>query len=188
MKTWKKNVIAASVLVLVCAGIYLNWRYEDGASADLVSTLNQDKILNDATFVVKSDSDLLEALASEEHAPDHNKADYFARMRLSRQESRDNAVHLLQETISYAGEDDDVSVSSRQLDQIVTLSLSEASIESLVISKGFQDCVAYMSENGISLAVADEDGLQDTDVALLTDVILSQTDYELPEIRIIEVN
>lgn len=27
MKTWKRNAIIAGVLVLVCAGIYLNWLY-----------------------------------------------------------------------------------------------------------------------------------------------------------------
>lgn len=186
MKIWKRNLIAASVLVIVCAGIYLNWRYEDSRKVDLVSTLDRNKILNDATIVVQTDEDLLEALASEEPKKE-SITEYFAKMRLSRQESRDNAVHLLQETISYAGEDDDLTASAMQLDEIVNLSLSEASIESLVISKGYSDCVAYMSDAGISLAVADADGLQDTDIALLTDVILSQTDYELPEIRIIEV-
>ena len=27
MKNWKKNAIVASILVFVCAGIYLNWLY-----------------------------------------------------------------------------------------------------------------------------------------------------------------
>ena len=25
MKTWKRNAIAATILVLICAGVYLNW-------------------------------------------------------------------------------------------------------------------------------------------------------------------
>ena len=109
-------------------------------------------------------------------------------MRLSRQQSRDNAVHLLQETFSYADGNEELAAGSVQLEQIVNMALSEASIESLIVSKGFQDCVAYMTEDGISVAVADEDGLQEADIALLTDIILSQTDYDLPQIRIIEVN
>ena len=40
MKTWKKNMMAAAVLVTVCAGIYLNWLYaEDQATADITDTL-----------------------------------------------------------------------------------------------------------------------------------------------------
>ena len=67
------------------------------------------------------------------------------------------------------------------------MALSEASIESLIISKGYADCVAYMTDEGIDLAVSAQ-GLSETDVAVLTDVILAQTDYELSQIRIIEVN
>ena len=187
MKMWKRNAIIAAVLVLVCAGIYLNWRYEGQKQTDLVSTLDRTKILNDATFVVQQTDDEVEALAAGDSAA-QSMAGYFAKMRLSRQESRDNAVHLLQETISYAGEQEDVSASTNQLQSIVNLSLAEASIESLVISKGFRDCVAYMTKDGITLAVAAPAGLQETDVAILTDIILAQTDFSLPQIRIIEVN
>ncbi len=188
MKTWKRNAIVAAVLVFVCTGIYLNWRYEEKKTPDLVSTLDKDKVMNDATLVLSEGGDSLEVLASEELISSA-QADYFARMRLSRQESRDSAVHLLQETISYAGEDEDVSASADQLQSIVTMALSEASVESLVISKGFPDCVAYMNDQGITLAVATADShLTDADVALLTDIVLSQTQYELPQIRIIEVN
>ena len=43
MKNWKKNAILASILVFVCAGIYLNWSYtQNEATTDLVDTLNED--------------------------------------------------------------------------------------------------------------------------------------------------
>ena len=36
MKVWKKNMVAAAVLVTVCAGIYVNWLYtEESAAASL---------------------------------------------------------------------------------------------------------------------------------------------------------
>lgn len=187
MKLWKRNTIVAGVLVLVCTGIYLNWRFGNRKNPELTTTLNQEKILNDATFVIQTDEEMLEALAHES-SDVNTSAGYFAKMRMSRQESRDQAVHLLQETISYAGEGEDISASTTQLDQIVNMALSEASIESLIISKGFTDCVAYMTDEGISVAVAAENGLQEADVAILTDIILTQTDYDISQIRIIEVN
>lgn len=188
MKLWKRNAIVAAVLLLVCGGIYLNWWYEDRQAADLVSTLDQKKVMDDAALVIHTDDQSLEALANQKDPQPGSTADYFAKMRLSRQESRDSAVHLLQETISYGGDQDNVSASSVQLEQIVNMSLAEASIESLVLSKGYTECVAYMTEEGIDLAVAaGENGLQETDVAVLTDIVLSQTDYDLQQIRIIEV-
>jgi len=187
MKAWKRNAIAAAVLVLVCGGIYLNWRYEEAGTVDLVSTLNQEKVLSDALLVMAPSEEGLEALASQPAREAESAEQTFARLRLSRQQSRDSAVHLLQETISYAGEDEDVSASTLQLDAIVKLSLAEANIESVVISKGYADCVAYMTEEGIDLAVAAK-GLSEADVAVLSDIVLSQTDYELSQLRIIEVN
>ena len=38
-KTWKRNLIAAGVLLVVCAGIYLNW-YAGHSAADLTETLD----------------------------------------------------------------------------------------------------------------------------------------------------
>ena len=68
------------------------------------------------------------------------------------------------------------------------MALSEAQIESLVIAKGYADCVAYMTSEGISVAVAaPESGLQQKDVAVITDIILTQSDYEVEDIRIVEV-
>ena len=68
------------------------------------------------------------------------------------------------------------------------MALSEAQIESLVVAKGYADCVAYMSNEGISVAVAaPESGLQQTDVAVITDIILTQSDYDVEDIRIVEV-
>ena len=74
------------------------------------------------------------------------------------------------------------------LDAIVQAALCEAQIESLVIAKGYTDCVTYMSSDGVSIAVsAPEGGLQDDDVAVIADIVTSQSEYTLDEIRIVEV-
>ena len=80
------------------------------------------------------------------------------------------------------------SASAQELEELVQVALSEAQIESLVIAKGYADCVAYMSGEGISVAVAaPEQGLQQTDIALITDIIMNQSDYTIDQIRIVEV-
>ena len=66
--------------------------------------------------------------------------------------------------------------------------LTQRQIELLVIAKGYKDCVAYVTENGISVAVAaPEGGLQQADVAIVADVVMSQSDFTLNDIRVIEV-
>lgn len=171
----KKNLVAAAVLVTVCAGIYINWLYtEDQAVMDLTDSLDANKILTSDTLVVGMDDPATDEVT-----------DYFAAVRLSRQEARDSAVSLIQEAMSYDGGNTDTA---DRLDQIIQTALVEAQIESLVIAKGYVDCVAYISENGISVAVAaPEGGLQDTDVAVIADIVLSQSDFELDNVHVIEV-
>ena len=179
MKQWKKNMVAAAVLVTVCTGIYLNWLYTDQqTAADLTDTVDAEKVLSDDLLALD------EAVLGEEL---NTATDYFAAVRLSRQQARDSALNLLQEAMAY---DDATKAaeSSKQLDEIVQTALSEATIESLVIAKGYADCVAYMSNDGVSVAVASpEGGLQTADVAVIADIVMTQSQYDLDAIRVVEV-
>lgn len=177
MKTWKKNVMAAAVLVTVCAGIYLNWLYtEDQTTADLTDTLDAQKVLSSDTLVM-----------ADAAGEDTTISDYFAAVRLSRQEARDSAVSLLQEAMSYT-DSTAATESNAQLEEIVQMALCEAQIESLVIAKGYTDCVAYISDEGISVAVATpEGGMQEEDVAVIADIVISQSDFSMEDIRVVEV-
>lgn len=182
MKTWKRNALVAAVLLVVCAGIYLNWLYTDVAT-DLTDTLDADKILGEATLVFGSDDN---AAQPDDDAAD-TVAEYFARLRLTRQNARQSAINTLQETISYA-EGADITTAKQQLEQLVADALTESQIESLVLAKGYDDCVAYIGTDGIDLAVAaPQGGLSKEDVALLADIIVSQTDYEMADIRVVGV-
>ena len=180
MKKWKNNLIAAAVLLCVCAGIYVNWRYTEAQSvADLTDTLDGDKILSGSSALVDG-SDPLDVDTT-------TIADYFAAVRLSRQQARDSAVGLLQEAMAY-GEDTETLQSNEQLEDIVQSALCEAQIESLVIAKGYADCVAYISNDGISVAVASpEGGLAQTDVAVIADIVMTQSEFSMENIRVVEV-
>jgi stage III sporulation protein AH len=184
MKVWKKNLVAAAILVTVCAGIYVNWRYtENQAAANLTDTLDTEKVMSDDSLVLSED---MAAISAGEDVAT-TSTDYFAAVRLSRQQARDNAVNLLQEAMSY-NESSKEAESAVELDQIVQTALNEAQIESLVIAKGYADCVAYMSGEGISIAVASpEGGLQREDVAVIADIVMAQSDYSLNDIRVVEV-
>jgi stage III sporulation protein AH len=184
MKVWKKNLVAGAVLVTVCAGIYLNWIYtEENIATDLTQTIDTEKVMSEDSLVLSED---IAAIAAGEDL-ETTSEDYFAAVRLSRQQARDNAIELLQEAMSY-GDGRKEAESSVELEDIVQTALSEAQIESLIIAKGYADCVAYMSPEGISVAVAaPEGGLQREDVAVIADIVMSQSEYTLDSIRVVEV-
>lgn len=181
MKVWKKNLLALAILLIVCGGIYINWQYSEAqAVANLTDTLDADKILSPDTLAISNETEILSNDES-------TMTDYFAAVRLSRQEARDSAVSLLQEAMAY--HEDEASIQSdEKLGQIVQTALCEAQIESLVIAKGYADCVTYISDEGISVAVASpEGGLQQKDVAVIADIVLSQSEYTMDDIRVVEV-
>lgn len=179
MKNWKKNLLAAAVLLVVCAGIYMNWMYTNSENvADLEDTLDTEKVMSDDSLILEVDG-ITDSVVD-------TITDYFAAVRLSRQQARDSALELLQEAMAYGDGTD--STSSAQMEQIIEMALCEATIESLVIAKGYADCVAYMSDTGISVAVASpEGGIGENDVAVIADIIMTQTEFTYNDIRIVEV-
>lgn len=181
MKQWKKNLVAAAVLMTVCTGIYLNWLYTDQqTTGDLTDTLDAEKVMSDDLLVLSEDTQVLSGEAN-------TAMDYFAAVRLSRQQARDSALELLQEAMAY-DDTDKAAESSAQLEDIVQTALSEATIESLIIAKGYTDCVTYMNSDGVSVAVAaPEGGLQQDDVAVIADIVMNQSEYTMDDIRVVEV-
>lgn len=213
-KIWKRNAVVAVVLLFICVGVYLNWSYnqedlvrETASTPELADTLDAGLLdaaaeetgtdpgavttvdaITDDVVVINDEADY-DALLTEATA-DTTVSDYFASIRLARQESRDSAVELLQETIAYeTGADEEAaSTASTQLEKMVSTALREAEIEGLVIAKGYEDCVAYMNDNGISLAVAaPEAGLEADAVAQICDIVTTQSDFTPSELKIIEV-
>ena len=183
MNNWKKNMIAAAVLLVVCAGIYMNWMYTNAENVDkLTDTLDAQKVLSEDGLILDADN-----LSYNDGTGENTITDYFAAVRLSRQEARDSAVNLLQEAMAYGDGTQSVE-SNAQLEQIVQTALCEAQIESLIIAKGYTDCVAYMSDEGISVAVASpEGGMQQEDVAVIADIVITQTGFTMADIRVVEV-
>ena len=53
MKNWKKNLMAAAVLLVVCVGIYTNWMYSNTqAAGNLTDYLDSDKVLSNNGIVM----------------------------------------------------------------------------------------------------------------------------------------
>ena len=76
MKIWKKNLVAAALVVTVCIGIYANWSYTQAQETmDLTETLNEEKLMSE-DMLVMADADTVEENQS-------TATDYFAAVRLS---------------------------------------------------------------------------------------------------------
>ena len=183
---WKRNAVVATVLVFVCTGVYLNWSYNQNASvSSMADTLDKTKVMGEQMALSPTEAEELMETSAQDLGP---VTDYFAQVRLSRQEARDGAVETLQEAMAYAEDGAEDSLAASELNNIVSTALDESQIESLVIAKGYTDCVTYISDDVVSVAVSATAGtLTPDDVALISDVVTSQSDFNLSQIRVIEV-
>ena len=190
---WKRNAVVATMAVLVCAAVGLNWKYsgeEAAAQAEKRAQEAGTKILGEATLVSGQDGEVTETgLPADEEAV-YTGGDYFASARLTRQQARDNAISLLQEAAEQ--EDADQSVANEASESIQVLAsytMKEAQIENLVTAKGYKDCVAFMGEEGISVVVSTDSGeLTSEDVAKITDIAKGETGYSTSGIKIMAAN
>lgn len=185
---WKRNAVLATVLLFVCAAVYLNWRYA-GDVAEQVQNGTQQEEQGDTTRVL-GDAALVGGEIVDAAQTPVTVSSYFDTARLSRQQSRDNALSLLREASEQENVDQaTLDEANRAIQTLAGYTMLETQIENLVIAKGYADCVVFMSENSISIVVsAAEDGLQTEDVAKITDIVLSETTYAADQIKILETN
>ena len=178
MKVWKRNAVVAAVVLFVCAAVYLNWTYQSGETADAGKTLGEAALVNGQT-----DDPLLSSTASP--APE---ASYFDSARLNRQQARDSALTILEDAMASENADEAMKEANGQAIQTIAgYTVSEAQIENLVTAKGYADCVAFISDESVSVVVsAQEGGLTDADVAKITEIVTDETGYEASQVKIIE--
>ena len=188
---WKRNAVVVAIALFVCAAVYLNWNYEQEAQAG--KTLGQSAMVGSETGDPLVKNVAGDGVSQQDGTGGTETSaaagDYFATARLNRQQARDSALSLLQDAA--AREDADETVKTQVNDTIQTMAdytVTEAQIENLVVAKGYADCVAFIGEDSLSLAVSvAEGGLTEADTAKIVDVVNQTAGFTADEIKIIEV-
>ena len=119
---------------------------------------------------------------------DTAEQDYFATARLNREEARDSALSILQETANDPeASADTVSAATESITAMATATLQESEIENLVTSKGYPDCVAFIGDSSVSVVVAAPEGeLAASDIARITDIVCGETDFSATAVKVIQ--
>ena len=189
MKLWKRNVIAAAIVLFVCGAVYLNWSYSQDTAAG--------KNLGEAALVGQTDPLQNAEEGNQDAAPQEGggaegdaagESSYFSTARLNRQQARDNALSLLQEAAKDEKADQAaVDEANQAIQTMADATMTEAQIENLITAKGYADCVAFLGEDSISVVVsAMENGMTDADAARIGEIVKEQTGLNADQIKIIE--
>ncbi|MCD7857331.1 MAG: SpoIIIAH-like family protein [Clostridiales bacterium] len=208
MKIWKRNAVVAAIVLFVCVAVYLNWSYDQtesvsGSTSEAVAekTLGETELvsaqeeltLEDSVDTASGESEEEDALS--EHALTEEDtaqtaaeaSDYFDTARLNREEARDSALSILQETVDDPSADSEaVNTAAESITAMAAATLAESQIESLVTAKGYADCVAFIGDSSVSVVVSTENGeLEASDIAKITDIVCGETEFSASDVKVI---
>ena len=167
----KKKVMIASAVVLIGAAVYLNYIFflEETHPVNTSNTNQQN------TAVLNNSEDEL-------------NLNYFAQAVIDRQKARDEALEVLQIVVDNQdalAESKDTAL--QQMSQIADDMQKESNIESLVVSKGFDECVAVISEGKCNVIVK-SDGLLANQISQIKEIVYEQASITPINVKIIEKN
>lgn len=175
----KRIAVLAVLIATLSAAVYLNWQYSaSNGELDLTSALSTtEKYLGDAQYV-NGEVSVTTTAAS----------DFFSQSREERQQTRDKSLKELKEITDSAKSDEKSKQEAvAKISKITENDQLQSNIETLVKSKGFTDCVAVATEEGINVIVKAPNGLKSEQMLQIQDIVLQNSKISLENIKIIEV-
>ena len=183
-KVGKKQLVLASMVLALGAAVYLNWQFAGvnklpvGDTSSTVSELGAAQLVNNA---------YLETVSDDLKQPASSGSSAFSEARLNRQNSRDEAMDMLDEVLESVDADSEAKKEAvEQASAIAQNILKETNVENLLQAKGYRETVAYLSGEKCSVVVAGE--LKAEDTLIIQEVVMDQTGLSADKITIIGTN
>lgn len=191
MSVWKRNAVVLAIVLFVGVAVYLNWSYNNQLAAESGGDSGESKVLGQTTLVNGVEEDEKEGETADGQTEESQESDasgYFASARLNRQQARDSALELLQEAAAdEKAEQTVVDEANASIQTMAAYTLSEAQVENLVTAKGYGDCVCFLDKESANLVVsATSQGLSETDIAKIVEIVREETGLSADKIKIIE--
>ena len=179
----KRNLIIAGAVVLIGVAVALNWvffsrnndkdGYDYSASAGMSTNYGTSKTTT--------------ALGEETSAAPSSSDAYFSSVEVSRQRARDEALEVLNAVVENDKATEDVKAEAMREMQVLAKEMEqEANIESILMSKGFAQCVAVVSGDSANIVVKNDGALQAAQLAQINAVVYEQTDILPANITIVQ--
>lgn len=183
-KLGRKQLVLASLVLALGAAVYLNWQFTGAnklpvGEGTTSSQLGAAQLVNNA--YVETVSDDLQGSA-QANAPATGSS--LAEARMNRQNSRDEAMELLDGVLEDVDADSDAKkVAVEQASAMAQNILKETNVENLLKAKGYEECVAYIVDGQCSVVVSGDMG--DSDMLVVQEVVMEQTGLSAEKIKIV---
>lgn len=177
----KKQIAIASLTVLLGAAVAVNFAIGSGKKK---SVAKPDTQVSAATSTETGTNYGDTSFVSDKLS---NGEAYFAKARLDKQQSRDEAAQVL--AGMYQGGDmtkDELTVVETNAKSLSDRMNSEAKIETMLKAQGFADALCYLSDSGANIIVK-TNGLDAAGAAKIKNALLSEVEVANDNITIVEV-
>jgi stage III sporulation protein AH len=111
---------------------------------------------------------------------------YFSSVQISRQRTRDEAIEVLQSVVDNQSSTETAKNEAlAEINKLATVMATESNIETLIIAKGFEECVAVISGADASIVVK-SDGLNAAQITQINEIVYNEAGISPVNITIIE--
>ena len=185
-KIGKRNLVIAGAVALIVTAVAVNWiifrddEGDDGFKYDASAGMSTDygTTLNTGT------------VGDETSKPTGGEADptdsYFSTVEVNRQQARDEALEVLNAVVENDQASEEVKAEALAEIQNIAKEMSqESNIESILMSKGFEQCLAVINGDSANIVVRSEGRLQSAQLAQINAVVYEQAGIEPVNITIV---
>ena len=188
-KIGKRNLVIAGAVALIVTAVAVNWivfrddggedgfKYDAsaGMSTDYGTTLNTGTVGDETSKPTGSDADPTDS--------------YFSTVEVNRQRARDEALEVLNAVVENDQASEEVKAEALAEIQTIAQEMSqESNIESILMSKGFEQCLAVINGESANIVVRSESRLQSAQLAQINAVVYEQAGIEPVNITIVAKN
>ena len=168
-----RSVVIVTAVLLIGLAVYLNYRW----FYDPIDSMGY------------GDNNMENGFADNEQTSGEGDGEeennYFTAVALTRQQSRDEAIDVLNTVIESAEASEEAKgEAAAEISKIAVNIQNESNIETLVKAKGFEECVAVIGEGCVSVIVKAE-SLQAKDTAQILAIVYESTGITPEHVSII---
>ena len=173
-KIGKRNLIIVLAVVLVGAAVWVNWAVfsEQGGNGGFDGYDQSSGMDNSYTGVGNSGAGEAE--------------DWYESAQVSRTRARDEALEVLQSVVNDAAATEEAKASAySDITKLAKNMENETNIETLILAKGFEKCVAVINDTDASIIVSADGDLTPAQLSQINEIVYTQSGIEPVNIKII---
>ena len=172
-KIGKRNLIIVLAVVLVGAAVWVNWAVFANQGSGGFDGYDQSSGMDNSYTGTGNQSA-------------NGEENWYESAQVSRTRARDEALEVLQSVVNDSTATEEAKAAAySDITKLAKNMENETNIETLILAKGFERCVAVINETDASIIVSAEGELTPAQLSQINEIVYTQSGIEPVNIKII---